>query len=104
MTSCACCTGRLRSGLAPALAAGPGVPGDDPSFAVDGRALMRALRHVVPGWSPATERAWLMAGTCSPRRSPSIACRRSARADAGRVTSGGQTIGSLAPPPMRIEA
>ena len=43
------------------LATGAGMPGDDPSFAVDGRALMRALRRVVPGWSHCAEQAWLMA-------------------------------------------
>jgi hypothetical protein len=43
------------------LAAGPGMPGDGPTFAVDGRALTRALRQTVPGWSVATEQAWMMA-------------------------------------------
>jgi hypothetical protein len=43
------------------LATGPGLPGDDPSFAVDGRALLRALRRVVPAWSRPAEQAWLMA-------------------------------------------
>ncbi len=74
------------------LAAGPGMPGDDPSFAVDGRALMRALRQVVPGWSGATEQAWLMAWHLLAEEVALDRLSPFARTDAGTLTSDDQTI------------
>jgi hypothetical protein len=34
------------------------LPGQAPTFAIEGRAWMRAAREVCPTWSPQTEQAW----------------------------------------------